>query len=241
MSTLRHRFIRTAIAGGVAGVAFFWGVATIHFQVWPYGLLKTFQPKPAPTNVESLPYNRAHRSIFDLYQQPVDIVFLGDSITQQAPWYEMFPDIRLANRGIGGERFENIRSRLDDVLALNPRAVFLMGGVNGAGIESAPEAVEDVEYIVSTLQAEGIRVYIQSAIVPRGQAREYVLSLNAALANLAQQHRLRLIDLSPLSNAEGLRPDYSFDGVHLTGEGYRAWESILRPYVEAVRETNSSN
>lgn len=231
MGSARLTPLSAATFACLAALCFVWGVATVHFQVWPYGLLKLLQPEPAPINVESLPYNQAHRSTFDLYQRPVETVFLGDSITQFAPWHEMFPSVSLANRGIGGERFDNMVSRLDDVIALEPETVFIMGGVNGAGSTPVEQAIADLETIVERLRSEGIDVALQTAIVPRGDARDYVLSLNGEIADMAERRGLELIDLSPLSDGNGLLPEYSLDGTHLTGAGYKAWESILRPYV----------
>ena len=31
------------------------------------------------------------------------VVFLGDSIVQGGQWHDIFPDLRIANRGIGGD------------------------------------------------------------------------------------------------------------------------------------------
>src|SRR5215471_1248621 len=60
------------------------------------------------------------------------VVFLGDSITQG--WNDLaqtFPDMKVANRGIGGDTTRGVWFRLqDDVLDLDPRAVVLLIGTN---------------------------------------------------------------------------------------------------------------
>jgi len=36
-----------------------------------------------------------------------------------------------------------------------------------------------------------------------------------------------------LTGPEGLRPDLTFDGVHLNGEGYRIWRDEISKFVLA--------
>lgn len=213
-----------------AALFFVWGAATVQKHVWPYPLLRQFGDRPS-AEATSLT-NRVRRTIFKRYRKPVDIVFLGDSVTAQAPWNEMFPDISLANRGIGGERFENMLTRLDDIIALNPTAVFIMGGINSAGRESVEDALADLDEIVSTLRAAGIKVHLQTTIIPRGDRRPFVLLLNSQLSAYADEAQLPLIDLGVLADEDGLPEAYSIDGTHLTGEGYLVWERALQAHLE---------
>ena len=72
----------------------------------------------------------------------------------------MFPNVEAANRGIGGERFEDMLTRVDDVLALQPRAVFLMGGINDARDGDLDTSMIAFETIVETFINEGIDIYV---------------------------------------------------------------------------------
>ena len=56
------------------------------------------------------------------------VVFLGDSITQGwGDFKGVFPDMKLANRGIGGDTTRGMLIRLEeDVLSLDPAAVVLL-------------------------------------------------------------------------------------------------------------------
>ena len=50
-------------------------------------------------------------SMFDSYPiRQGDVVFLGDSITEGGEWNEMFPERRVRNRGIGGDRTDPSQS-----------------------------------------------------------------------------------------------------------------------------------
>ena len=217
----------------LAPALFVWGAATVQLHVWPYPLLKAFGDHP--TAEEASLSNGARRSLFDAYRRQTDVVFLGDSLTEQGPWEEMFPEVRLANRGIGGERFENLLTRLDDVIALEPRAVFIMAGVNSAGIDTLEKAIADLAAIVSELRGHDIEVVLQTTIVPRGDRREYVIELNERLPDYAETAGVPLIDLSPLQQVDGLRAELTYDGTHLNGDGYRNWEDVLRPYLAPYR------
>ena len=55
-----------------------------------------------------------------------EIIFLGDSITEQAEWPELLGSLRVKNRGIGADTTIRIIRRLDEVLSSVPSKVFLM-------------------------------------------------------------------------------------------------------------------
>ncbi len=59
------------------------------------------------------------------------IVFLGDSLSAQCEWRDLFGDrLMILNRGIGGDTSAGVLNRTLDVSRLRPRAVFLMIGTN---------------------------------------------------------------------------------------------------------------
>jgi lysophospholipase L1-like esterase len=67
-----------------------------------------------------------------LKHMPVDIVYIGDSITGQYATDVYFGEYgRLINRGYGGERMQELGKRFEsDALALKPRLVILASGIN---------------------------------------------------------------------------------------------------------------
>jgi lysophospholipase L1-like esterase len=172
---------------------------------------------------------------------PGAIVFLGDSITEQGLWNEWFPNRVILNRGIGGETSAQILQRVDAIDA--PRAVFLLAGTNDFPLGYPPQAVADnLTQIVDRLHASAplAKVIVQS-ILPRQKpfAREIVqtnLRLRQMTAERAQ--RSHFLDLWPiLATGEGtLNREYTGDGLHLNGAGYRKWVEALRPLIDAVPE-----
>ena len=200
-------------------------------------------------------YWRERVSLFRAFGGTADVVMLGDSLTDGAEWQEIFPDQAIVNRGIDGDTADGVLERLDGVLALRPQLVVLMIGINdltdgpdgpggpgGAGRRSVDATFADVRATVDRLVAAGTRVVLMSTLpcnVTLGAwkscaaAAPAVRALNLKLAGLASA-RVAWVDLAArLSDAGGLRADYTFDGVHLNGEGYRVWRDAIAGLMPA--------
>src|SRR5215510_8213218 len=67
-------------------------------------------------------------------------VVLGDSLTERGEWWELHGR-PVANRGIAGDTVEDVRARLGDVVAFEPRVVFVLVGVNDLLAGASPEAL----------------------------------------------------------------------------------------------------
>ena len=75
--------------------------------------------------------NKEYRiSIFEEFSPEVDIVFAGDSITQAGEWTDFFPNLKIANRGVGSDTTHDLLRRLDSIISVNPKNVFVMIGIN---------------------------------------------------------------------------------------------------------------
>jgi lysophospholipase L1-like esterase len=182
---------------------------------------------------------KPRNTIFESFHPQADVVMLGDSLTQNAEWREIFPDVVIVNRGIGGDRSDDILRRLDTALEDNPKKVFLMFGVNDFAILQSVDAVFDnYRNVVEQLQAVHVEVYIQSTVECSRKTCEQMLDnirdLNAKLKLYAAQQRIRFIDLNDgITSEEGLLKEYTFDGTHLLGNAYVHWADVIRPYVMA--------
>jgi lysophospholipase L1-like esterase len=174
--------------------------------------------------------------LFRNFSPDVEVVMIGDSITQGGIWSEMFPGVAIANRGVGGDTTVDVLARLDTVLSTKPEVAFLMIGVNDAARGRSPEEIfASYVQIVDALQGAGVEVAIQSTIECRsstcGSKLEVLRGLNARLGALATARGMDYIDLNGvLADGAGLKPAYTHDGTHLNGAGYRQW-------VDALSET----
>ena len=111
------------------------------------------------------------RGLFRVPAPPGRVVFLGDSITEGGLWEELFPDLWILNRGIGGDTTVDLRERLDDAIN-EPRVVSLLIGTNDL---HGPRPRRDLDAIAARCQdivervrdrAPGVGVILNS-VMPR--------------------------------------------------------------------------
>ena len=167
-----------------------------------------------------------------------DIVFLGDSIIAGGEWEEIAPGLRIRNRGIGGDRTEDLLKRLEHVTSGHPRQLFILIGTNDlADGVSQDEIVRNLESILDRVRDEssGTRVHLHEVLPRKGAYRERILSLNAEIARLAGERGLALVRVFfRFADERGaIRPELTYDNLHLSGVGYREWQTAL---VEHLRD-----
>jgi lysophospholipase L1-like esterase len=186
-------------------------------------------------------YHDFRRDIFAISKvRSASIVMLGDSITEAAPWDELTGCRSMLNRGIGGDTTAGVLARLDDVVKLRPRAIFLLIGVNDIALGVPREqTLDNYRRILDRLDAASVRTFVAYVLpVARSYAKwrnnDGITALNAAIAGLvAGRARTTAIDLRPLvSGSDGfLREDLSYDGLHLSAEGYAIWRDAIAAEV----------
>jgi len=189
------------------------------------------------------------KSIFEsLPDTDSEIIFLGDSITDWCQWSELFQNLNIKNRGIGGDQVNGVLQRLHEVVSSSPDKIFLMIGINdlaaGADIR---EIVLNYERIVKKISESSpkTKIYVQSVLpvnakllsqyYPESKIRSKdILQLNSYLKDLSQKFLLSYLDLYPLFTADGneLDESYTFDGLHLNGKAYWIWKSAIDKYIQ---------
>jgi lysophospholipase L1-like esterase len=166
-----------------------------------------------------------------------DVVFLGDSLTEAGPWGELFPGVKVANRGVSADTSSDVLRRIGQVTSGRPRKVFLMVGTNDLWERrSDRQILGNLDRILAAIQ-EGTpqtRVYVQSILPRQARYAGRIRRLNEALRPLARRHGCAFIDLfEHLTAPDGsIRDVYSNDGLHLTGAGYLLWRDLIAPYVK---------
>jgi len=168
-------------------------------------------------------------------RQDYDVVFIGDSLTDGADWQSFFKNYSVANRGINGDTSRGILKRIDNLTQTGAAHVFIMVGVNdiNQGIELS-EVIENYQAIVGQLLGTNTEVYVQSTLLTQNEATNaLILSLNSSLKDFAASTtHVTFIDLNTKLAKNGkLNKQYTFDGIHLNGEGYRVWRSSIEPIL----------
>ncbi len=191
-------------------------------------------------------------------QGPIDILLVGDSITQQwgsvlegkpfnAAWQKSFGRYKTVNLGIGGDKTQNVLWRLDHggVEGLQPRLVIVMIGNNNmfftpeTGTEAAAKGVQMVVANVRDKfpKAAVIVVKILPAHAPGNRFYEDIKKTNTALATLQLEsdEKVQVLDLwGDFTNADGSLKAGLFapDNIHLTQDaGYKLYSQRLKPLV----------
>lgn len=173
------------------------------------------------------------------------IVFLGDSHTQHFLLEEFLNVPHLKNRGISGDRVKKMIPRLEAIVEMQPKKIFIQGGINDLGTGDSKENLMDyyTELLDEiALKTPNSKIYLQS-IFPtelkdgstycNPQVNKDLVIVNHFLEAEAKKRGLTYIELyKPLVLNGLLNPDYSFDGIHLTAEGYLLWTKILKPYLQ---------
>jgi len=202
------------------------------------GLISRPQAADQPSS-----YWTEKKSFFDTLGTYASTVMIGDSLTDGAEWKEMFPGTAVVNRGVDGDTTAGVLRRMDGITSARAKKAFIMIGINDFKEGRTVDAVfQDYRTIVSRLDEAGMKVFIQSTLLcnePKGgwiscaaiQGR--IRELNRRLAGLASA-KVAYIDINVgLTGPEGLRPDLTYDGVHLNGEGYRIWRDAISKFVLA--------
>jgi hypothetical protein len=100
--------MKPKIAAVVVAFAFVCGVAVGDWQPGIAKALKVWlRSLPAPLFEKESPYYRSKVFLFRELPGTVDVVMLGDSITEGVDWHEFFLGVKILNRGISGDSFES--------------------------------------------------------------------------------------------------------------------------------------
>jgi len=180
-----------------------------------------------------------------LYQgikgQKVDVVFFGNSITERGHWHELFPNIKIANRGIGGDNTYGMKSRIADVMSSKPKKIFLMMGINDIGrglpIDSVRKNYEQIIQIIKKVSPK-TRIYAQSTL-PLNESmlsvdylkgkENQIRTLNDEIVKLAQRYKITYVDVKEvLADEYLLKSKYTSDGIHINTDAYIIWANYLR-------------
>jgi len=204
----------------------------------------TGRPVPALSDVgkgfvEKMEFKRAQ--LFKALPAPTGkVVLFGDSITEGGFWSGWLPGMPTANRGIGGDTVAQLTARVDSAID-SPRAVSVLAGTNDL-VRSDSKDADSIgsrfrELIAQIRQRDADVPLLINSVMPRGAKYiDTITTINGHYREIARDFDAEYLDLWPAlaTPSHTLRKEFTPDGLHLNGEGYRAWAAVLRPALEGM-------
>lgn len=202
----------------------------------------------APEGREDARWQERHHELVERARQGnVDLLFLGDSITQgwnnNKVWKTYYEPRHAANFGVNGDRTQHILWRIDngEVDGLEPKGVVLLAGTNNLSDYSPDEVSEGVAAIIGELRRRfpTARILLL-AIFPRGREpgaiRDKVRATNERLARLADGDHVRFLDIGKafLNDDGSISPEIMPDYLHPNRKGYQIWAEAMEPTLEEM-------
>jgi serine/threonine protein kinase/formylglycine-generating enzyme required for sulfatase activity/lysophospholipase L1-like esterase/DNA-directed RNA polymerase subunit RPC12/RpoP len=218
----------------------------------PVGVVLVRQVRATKTSPATTPVERKsprHQQFLDIARQAdVDLLFLGDSITQgwenQPAWKKYFEPLRAANFGISGDQTGHVLWRITqggELDAIRPRAVVLLIGTNNSGRDSAAQIAEGITLIVQTIRAKLPRTKVLLlGMFPRGEMagnplREKLTTANRVIATLDDGGQtVKYMDIGDrfLAKDGSLSREIMPDFLHLSPRGYEIWAEAILPTLQ---------
>jgi lysophospholipase L1-like esterase len=169
----------------------------------------------------------------------------GDVESQYAWWLmQRHPDWRVLNRGVNGERSDQIRQRFArDVLDVRPAVVVIVAGVNDIYQGRPAASVErELEAMYDAAREAGIAI-VAGSILPfntaSGDHNARMQAVNAWILNYAARCAGMLFCDTRAAVASPGDPDRlasSPDDLHPSPEGYKRMALALAPAIKRLAE-----
>jgi lysophospholipase L1-like esterase len=191
-------------------------------------------------------------------QGHVDLIFVGDSITQlweqqgADAWKKYYGHRNAVNMGIGGDQCPHVLWRLDrgNIDGISPKLAVVLIGTNDSTGGQPPEWIADhIKTIVTKLRTKlPTTKILLMGIFPRGAdsknpQRQNNEKTNQLIAKLADDKTVFYLDIgSKFINADGtikkeLMPDAPYY-LHPSPQGYAIWAEAIEPTVKRALETH---
>ncbi|MCU4154493.1 SGNH/GDSL hydrolase family protein [Carboxylicivirga sp. A043] len=182
------------------------------------------------------------------------VVFMGNSITDA--WINHFPtyfsDNGYVDRGISGQTTPQMLVRFRaDVIKLKPTVVTILAGTNDIAGNTGPSTLEmiadNIFSMAELAKANRIKVILCSVLPvydypwkPGLNPASKIVTLNEMIKAYADSHDLYYLDYysSMVDSRQGMKKEYSEDGVHPNKAGYEVMMELCTEAIEQVLADN---
>lgn len=165
-----------------------------------------------------------------------DIVFFGDSLIYYGEFSSIFPDKTVCNLGLRGDTIKGMIDRVELVIMLNPKKIYLMAGINDVANNSEEQFRvrydELVQRLKKYLPSSEIAVFsilpVNDSAFSIGCNNIQICKCNSQIKRIAIEYGVYYIDLFSVYEENGMMPNtLTIDGIHLSNDGYYKWYNEL--------------
>lgn len=183
-------------------------------------------------------------------KEPLDILFIGDSITRR--WEDnselfnhFFAEYRSVNFGVGGDSLENLKWRIlnGELEEILPNLVVLHIGTNNLPLNSTTEIYSGIRDILKIFRDKLPKSKILLlGLLPRNMddtKRDYmtmIKEINLKLKSTNTDIKVSFLDLGEhfLETVSSVRTDLLPDGLHPAEKGYTVLGELLKQQVHSL-------
>jgi lysophospholipase L1-like esterase len=216
-------------------------------------LIVSFFMKEKEKNLDWANLNKYHSENAKLILTASDdprVVLIGDSITQM--WSTtnpiFFTGKPFINRGINGQTTPQMLVRFRaDVIALKPKAVVILAGINDIAGNTGPSTLEMITNNIFSMaelaKANNIKVILCSILPttnfpwkPNQYPAEKIITLNKMIEFYASENEIKYLDYysAMVNEQKGLLATYSGDGVHPNKIGYQVMAPLADKAITEI-------
>ena len=181
------------------------------------------------------------RTDFDTITSP--IIFTGSTtINRWSSLESSFPDKPVINHGFGGSQVCDLVYYFDPlVLQHNPSRIFIQEGADDiAAGKSIDIILSDLKTLIriakKKLPETSVYLISPKPSPAHWELREQYQQLNTELSKLCKKNTnvtfINVWEEMITHKGKPARNLYTEDGLHLNGEGYSLWATIIAPYLE---------
>jgi lysophospholipase L1-like esterase len=201
-----------------------------------YKIYMHFFEKANPINITNDLYWKDKVSQYEILnsKQNGGILFVGDSMVERFQVEEFFSTFKIYNRGNAWDDTKSLLSRLNNtVLNKNPAKVIIYIGGNDILYKSPfSESIKNFEEIINSLKESNVEIVIIS-ILPVWETNKRdnkdISKLNMLIQKLCAKHSIVFFDIHDrfLNQNGELKQEFSNDGVHMNGAGYKLFANQI--------------
>lgn len=174
------------------------------------------------------------------------IVFSGDSMIEFGQWEDLLNNTTIINRGILGDNSFGLLNRINDIIGLQPKILFVIIGINDiAGNIPVKVTLNNIcEFVNQIIENSPTTKIFVHSILPTNPVHsehrvefsnhynknDHVVELNNLLKSQSKYLEFSFIDLYKYFVDENGNLNFEFtneDGLHLNSKGYQLWADIL--------------